>query len=192
MGFITPKGIAQYPWLNRPDTKFNDLGIYQVNLILDETDSAIVLAAILDAASEEGIKGNLGVKPWAEEIDDNGDNTGRMIFRFKNTNKLKRDGTIWDKKPALVNAMLQPMDNVADLVGGGSLIRINCLPYFWNVQGKQGVTLQFEAVQVLDLKVPVVADADHGFTAEAGYAKNMEANDETPFLPKKGEDKDLF
>ena len=30
----TPKGIAQYPWLSKPDTKFSEEGEYKVNVIL--------------------------------------------------------------------------------------------------------------------------------------------------------------
>ena len=28
--FTTPKGMAQYPWLSKPDTKFNEEGEYKV------------------------------------------------------------------------------------------------------------------------------------------------------------------
>ena len=30
----TPAGVARYPHLNRPDTKFDEIGVYKVNLEL--------------------------------------------------------------------------------------------------------------------------------------------------------------
>ena len=32
--FTTPAGIAQYPWLTTPDTKFSETGDYKVSLVL--------------------------------------------------------------------------------------------------------------------------------------------------------------
>ena len=32
--FTTPQGVAQYPWLSKPDTKFSEEGDYKVNLII--------------------------------------------------------------------------------------------------------------------------------------------------------------
>ena len=37
--FTTPKGIAQYPWLSKPDTKFNEEGVYKVDLIIPKSDA---------------------------------------------------------------------------------------------------------------------------------------------------------
>jgi hypothetical protein len=37
---ITPRGIAQYAWLSKPDTKFNSEGDYKVTLVLDKKDMA--------------------------------------------------------------------------------------------------------------------------------------------------------
>jgi hypothetical protein len=35
----TPVGIARYPSLNRPDTKFDDIGVYKVNLEMSSEDA---------------------------------------------------------------------------------------------------------------------------------------------------------
>ena len=39
--FTTPKGIAQYPWLSKPDTKFSEEGEYKVNVILGKEEASI-------------------------------------------------------------------------------------------------------------------------------------------------------
>ena len=36
----TPKGIAQYPWLSKPDTKFSEEGEYKVNVILTKEEAS--------------------------------------------------------------------------------------------------------------------------------------------------------
>ena len=41
--FTTPKGIAQYPWLSKPDTKFSEEGDYKVNLILNAEEAAPII-----------------------------------------------------------------------------------------------------------------------------------------------------
>ena len=33
--FITPKFIAKWPWLTKPDTKFNEGGVFRVTAVLD-------------------------------------------------------------------------------------------------------------------------------------------------------------
>ena len=45
--YTTPAGIAQYPWLNKPDTKFNPDGEFKVNLEVD-SESAQSLVTFLD------------------------------------------------------------------------------------------------------------------------------------------------
>ena len=44
--FTTPKGIAQYPWLSTPDTKFSEEGEYKVNLIVPKQEAIPVLKQI--------------------------------------------------------------------------------------------------------------------------------------------------
>jgi hypothetical protein len=35
----TPAGIARFPSLNRPDTKFSEVGVYKVNLEMSSEDA---------------------------------------------------------------------------------------------------------------------------------------------------------
>ena len=37
--FTTPQGVAQYPWLSKPDTKFSEEGEYKVNVILTKEEA---------------------------------------------------------------------------------------------------------------------------------------------------------
>jgi hypothetical protein len=50
--FTTPKGVAQYPWLSKPDTKFSEEGEYKVNLILPKQEAIPVLKQINQVFAE--------------------------------------------------------------------------------------------------------------------------------------------
>ncbi len=184
---ISPKGVAKYPWFNKPDTKFDDLGAYKVDLVVPEAEARAFVEKIENAYKAEGLKGNLAQKPWKKEEDDNGDYTGNVVFKFKNQNKAKKDGTIWDRKPSVLDAKLRP---IKEVVGGGSTVKIATECYFWNVNGRNGVTLQINGVQVLDLIEREDTASDLGFTVEDGF--EAEETNESEVLSPEGEDKDLF
>jgi len=182
---ISPKGVAQFPHLTKPDCKFTDLGSYQVSLVVPESDAKPFIAKIKAEFEKEVGKGDLKSTPWKREEDDNGDVTGNIIFTFKNTNKQLRDGTIWDRKPALVDGKLRPLTNVEP--GGGSIMKVATELYFWNMNGRHGVTLQINAVQVIKLVEYTPEDETTGFGFDI-----EEDSDESPVLSQKGKDKDLF
>ncbi len=50
--FTTPQGVAQYPWLSKPDTKFSEEGDYKVNLILTTKDAQPLVEQINVAFAE--------------------------------------------------------------------------------------------------------------------------------------------
>jgi hypothetical protein len=53
----TPKGIAKYPWLNKPNTTFNPLGEYKVGLLLPANSAeAESLISQIDGWLEESLK----------------------------------------------------------------------------------------------------------------------------------------
>ena len=43
---VTPRAIAVYPWLNRPDTKFNPDGDYKVTLKIEAEDAAPLITKL--------------------------------------------------------------------------------------------------------------------------------------------------
>ena len=88
---VTPVGIAQYPWLSSPDTKFSEVGDYKTNLILSKKDAQDVISMI-DTAREESVK--IGAEksngkkvkqadpPYYDEVDDDGKPTGNVILKL--------------------------------------------------------------------------------------------------------------
>ncbi|GJE18730.1 hypothetical protein [Methylobacterium marchantiae] len=155
---FSPFGEAIHPWVNKPDTKFNDDGVYKMGLRVSG-DDAIKLAAEIRAASEayleevtaemtpgERKKWTLYV-PFKEEEDDNGNPTGAIVFDFKQNAKIKlKSGGIKEVKMNLVDG-----NGVASskAIFGDSTVRTQfALRDIKMTSGKQaGVRLDFCGVQ---------------------------------------------
>ena len=165
--FTTPKGIAQYPWLSKPDTKYNEEGVYKVNLILPKAEAIPLLKQINEVFAENVDKETKKAKgadikkanpPYAEELDDEGQPTGNVVLRFKSK-----------YKPAVFDAKGIPM--VDSSIWGGSELKVNgsIAPYFTSMIGA-GVSLRLSGVQVIQYVDGGSGSADRfGFKEEAGY-----------------------
>ena len=165
--FTTPKGIAQYPWLSKPDTKFNEEGVYKVDLIIPKADAIPVLKQINEVFAEnvdketKRAKGQDVVKakpPYWEELDDAKQPTGNVVLRLKSK-----------YKPAVFDAKGIPM--VDSNIWGGSELKVNgtIAPYFTSIIGA-GVSLRLSAVQVIQYVEGGSGGAQgFGFKEEVGY-----------------------
>ena len=90
--FTTPKGVALYPYLSRPDTKFNEEGEYKVNLVLSKEDAAPIVEQInsVFAANleEETKKANCkqiktANPPYSDELDEKLNSYANQSEKFK-------------------------------------------------------------------------------------------------------------
>lgn len=164
---VTPKGKANYPWVNRPDTTFVDEGMYQCNLILSKKAAAKMVKEIKELHKEaqvmfkkENKKGKKAKLPFFENDD------GDIEFKFTQRAKIKskKTGEIFDKTIPIFNSKNKP---ITPNLGAGSIIKISYEPsqYYHATQGA-GVTLRLKAVQVLEL---VEWEQDYGFEEEEGY-----------------------
>lgn len=182
---ITPKAVARYPWLNKPDTKWQELGEYKVDLVMDHEEAEDLIAMIDDAIAEK-FKAEKSKKkaplPYSMELDDDGEETGRVIFKCKNRNRMNKKGELWDRKPIIVDSK----GNATDVeIGGGSVLRAKLELYPWhNAALGTGVSLQIKAIQVIELEPLKKQEFDEidGFEAEG---------DEEP-VSRESEDGDLF
>jgi len=175
----TPKGIAAYPWLSKPDTKFSEEGDYKVNLILGKDEAAPIIEQINGIFAENvkaEIKKNKGkdVKtsnpPYMDEVDDDGKPTGNIIFKFKS--KAAYKPAIFD---AHGNVMLESN------IWAGSEIKVNgsIAPYFTSMVGA-GVALRLRAVQIIQYVEGGTNPERFGFKEEEGFVQNTPAIKETP------------
>ena len=63
--FMSQKGTAQYPWLNRPDTAYHAEGQYKVNLKMSPSEGAELMKAAQQFANDNfGTKGDTAKMPW--------------------------------------------------------------------------------------------------------------------------------
>jgi hypothetical protein len=175
----SPAGIAVYPKIEKPDTKFDANGVYSVDLDLsgEEADTLVAkLQKIADAdyANECKAKGKKQLKradmPWKQTDD------GKVRFKFKLKAKGGTGEKQWDQKPALFDAKGNPVSNLN--VGSGSTIKVafDCAPYFTAMVG-HGISLRLRAVQVLELREYIAGDNfdAFGFKATDGFVKEQPA-----------------
>ena len=166
--FTTPRGIALYPYLSKPDTKFNEEGEYKVNLSLSEEDAAPIIEQINQVFAEnvkEETKKNNGkaIKtanpPYSQELDDDGKPTGNIIMKFKSKAAYK---------PAIFDAKGNVM--IESNIWGGSEVRVNgsMAPYFTSMIGA-GVALRLRAVQVIQYVEGGTGPERFGFEEEVGF-----------------------
>ena len=166
--FTTPKGIAAYPWLSKPDTKFSETGDYKVNLVLTKEKALPILKQINDvflANLEEETKKAKGKEvkkanpPFAEELDEEGKATGNIIIRFKSKAEYK---------PSLFDSKANAIEDVN--VWSGSEIKVNgsIAPYYTSLIGA-GVSLRLRAVQIINLVEGGRSASGYGFEEQEGY-----------------------
>tara|TARA_R100000935_G_scaffold13582_2_gene27213 strand:- start:1170 stop:1835 length:666 start_codon:yes stop_codon:yes gene_type:complete len=178
--FTTPKGIAQYPWLSKPDTKFNEEGEYKVNLVLTKEDATPVIEQI-NAAFAENLKVQMkengkDIKtanpPYMNELDDDGKPTGNVIIKFKS--KALYPPAIFDAKGDVMKE---------SNIWGGSEIRVNgsIAPYYVKLIGA-GVSLRLRAVQVIQYVEGGTGSADRfGFEeVDGGFVQATSTKESSP------------
>jgi hypothetical protein len=161
----TPKGIAKYPWLSKPDTKFSEEGEYKVNVILTKEEAAPLVDKINGIFAEnvkeetkkaKGKEVKTSNPPYMDELDDDGKSTGNVILKFKS--KAAYPPAIFDSKGTKMEE---------SNIWGGSEIRVNgyAAPYFTSMVGA-GVALRLRAVQVIQYVEGAQGASGFGFEEE--------------------------
>ena len=166
--FTTAKGIAYYPYISAPDTKFDEQGHYKVNLCLSEEDAQPVIELIKQSVVE-GIKAlkkdkpNTEIKqaplPFSKEMDEDGNPTGNVIIKFKSKAAYK---------PAVFDSKGNMMTN--SNIYGGSEIKVNgsCAFYHTAMLGA-GVSLRLRAVQIIQYVEGASGATKFGFEEVEGF-----------------------
>ena len=165
----TPPGIAVYPRLKTPDTKFDELGQYKADIAVPLKDAEPLMAqlqAIHKAHTGKPAKKTENTMFYME-TDDAGEETGNVVFKIRVKNRMTKKGDIWDRRPKLFDAALKPIDVNPY---GGSKIIVSFDVYEWNAGDKAGVSLQPAGVQILELVTGSGASPEAmGFSAQEGY-----------------------
>lgn len=184
--YVTPTGIAMYPWLNKPDTKFDPDGLYHVNLKFEKESPELEfllkdLEKMLDdyyqAACENPKYAKFKSKIQKADIFEE-DDEGCKVLKFKQKAVIKSVKGTFNAKIALFDSKGKPSK---DTVGGGSQIKVcfSAIPYFVPSTKTVGLTLRPVAVQIISLQSINGSSAEsYGFKSEeGGYEYTPNEND---------------
>lgn len=203
---MTEKGIARFPNLTKPDTKFNPDGEYKVGVILSQEDAQPIIDKATAAAEKimaetktklqddiKTLKGEKLVKakkalaeltmgdwPFKPVYDDDGNETGDVVLNFKMKAQRKdgKTGQIIKMSPKLFDAKGKDLPKSVD-IWGGSVVKVagSLNPFYIPGTNTVGVGFRLAAVQVIDLRSSGGGDASsYGFGKEEGY----EVGDDEP------------
>jgi hypothetical protein len=159
---ISPRGPFLHPWINRPDTKYNEDGLFHVDQVVSG-EPGRKLADRIKAAAEKALAEHVDemkpaeAKKWSlylsdEELeDDDGNSTGDIKFAFKQNRviPLKDGGT-----KTVDIEIRDAKDNIVDAkVFGGTEGRImfSMRPIVMQQAKEVGVRLDFFKVQVIKM-----------------------------------------
>ena len=198
--FTTPKGTAQYPYLTKPDTKFNPEGEYKVKLELDAADAGelisfldeqveLSVAAAKKDPKNAGKKIKVGDAPYSVN-----EETGKASINFKLKAKVTtKSGETFEQRPAIFDAKGKPITDVN--IGGGSKVKVayEVVPFYTALVGAS-ISLRMKAVQVIDLvEFSGGASAEgYGFGEEEGYEAEDNSAESNGFNSETEEDNKDF
>ena len=178
--FTTNKGVAYYPYISAPDTKFDESGHYKVNLCLSKEEAKPV-TDLIQGEILAGIKAMKEAKPnkqikqaplpYHDELDDDtGEPTGNVIIKFKS--KAAYKPAVFDAKGSMM---------AKHNIYGGSVVKVNGSAAFYDSPSiGAGVTLRLRAVQVIEYVEGSSGAGKFGFGEEVGFTsdESVAVNDE--------------
>ncbi len=159
--FVTHKGTAQYPWLNKADTQFDPEGVFKTNLLVPQDQAKDLMDKLKEVAQDEfGKKANGARMPY--KIDEE---TGMMAIIAKSKFQPK----FFDSKGQVVT---NPPN-----IFGGSIIKIGGVISPYTVTGNNGISLRLTKVQIIE-PVSQTGSGLDGFEAEDDGFVAEDFNDE--------------
>jgi hypothetical protein len=171
---ITPKGILSWPYIAKPDTRYNPDGVYKTSLIVSAADAATLIETCKEVFTAEYGTSKLAKANMPYEVNDE---SGEVTFKFKS----KRQPKIYDAKGNAINKIPQ--------IASGTLAKVATAMNPYQTGINTGVSLYLNDVQILEL---VEYGGGAKFSAEEGY--EYEADDSSVKEPSfaKADDKEDF
>lgn len=180
---ITPMGVASYPWVTKPDTKFNADGEYSISLTFRDDDAAIttLLNQELDKSLEKAKEENQGkkIKQADSPVVENDDGTITLKFKLK-AKVTPKNGEPFEQRPALFDSKNKPLGRDVK-IGGGSKVKVafEVIPFYTALVGA-GISLRLKAVQLIDLVEYAGGDGgSYGFGETDGYEAQASEKEES-------------
>lgn len=184
---VSPKGKAMYPFLSKPDTKFDSDGVYRLNLVVGGDSGEAFVDQLREYhdkyydefCEKEGNalnKANLPIKP---HLDGDGQETGEYEVKFKLKAVGKSKDKTWEQRPVVYDASNNVI-NTSSLeglnMGNGSECRVafEIIPYNTGMAG-MGISLRMKSVQIINLVEYRGGhndfETEEGFTVEQGVGE---------------------
>lgn len=192
----TPKGVANYPWLTKPDTKFDEEGEWKVDLVCPLNEETQNFIDAVEAELErhvEVVKLQNGKKPRVEELSyEIDEDEGTVTFKIKMKRFAGKGEKRFEKKIAFFDAAGQPITNPASLtIRPGSEIKVSVRMFTWYVAPKAGLRMEPGAVQVIRLSEGTGGTASaYGFGQEEGYVAPSMENPEGSSAPEPADEEE--
>lgn len=187
------RGTAVWAKLFEPDTKFDSVGVYTINVVApaDDPNTVKVVEKLTELAQAEydraveekpALKKQLTIRSVVEDEyhHETGEETGNVIFKLKlKAGGTRKDGTKFTQKPIVVDAKRNKLTEAN--VGNGSVVNaaFECVPYTMASTKQAGVSLRLKGVQIIEL-VEFGSDVSSIFDEVDGYEAE-ESSDEGVF-----------
>jgi len=180
---VTPKGVAVYPHLSKPDTKFNDKGEFKIKwqgsgaeaeAFVKQIDAAMKASALAAQEAEKKTAKPRKIKLASAPYTRNDDGSVTVSFKMVASGVSKKTGEAWTRRPVIFDVNGKPY-TVVPRVGGGSTVKVSAeLNQYAKPSTEQkgivlaGANLRLEAVQIIEL-VEFGGNAEYfGFQNEGG------------------------
>ena len=178
----TPVGDAYWAKCFEPEEDRFDEGkprCWSISWAKDQGDKETL--ALMQKVVEEfirihgdGAKPSKNAWPFKEQNDKEGKATGLMEFRFKKNETTKKGMVL--QAPAVYDSH-KNLWPAGELIGNGSKVKVAFSAWGWEDKfGKKGVSLSFEALQVLDLVAYERTAPADAFGVENGYVVDTPAD----------------
>lgn len=189
--FTTPRFSALWCKLDKPDTKFNEKGVYSVKAQMNpENPKVQEFLSFLDKQGKTALdkarelinqEKNPGKRkqklealvlnpPYEQEYDENGEETGWVLVNLKTSaTYTNKDGEEVQRVIPMCDAHRMAIDASATQIGNGSILCVKGTVghNYVSAQNKAYVTLYINAVQVIKL-VEYEVNSFDGFEEEEG------------------------
>jgi hypothetical protein len=184
---FSPLGEAQVgTWINKPDVKFNEAGVFKGPILVTGTDAIrfkdkidVAAQAYFDEATAEMTPGERKkwqlYVPYEVQEDEEGNPTGGIVFDFKQNATIKlRDGTEKAVKIAIKDSKNADLDKA---IFPGTVLRTMYSFRGIKVAGTKqlGVRMDFAAVQIFKLAERSGGSFGNFGELEGGFSQDDQA-----------------
>lgn len=156
---ITPKGVLSWPFIAKPDTRYNPDGVYKTSLVLSAADAEPLMETCKEAFISEYGNTKMAKANMPFEVNEE---SGEVTFKFKS----KRQPKIYDAKGKVISKVPQ--------IASGTIAKIATAINPYQTGINTGVSMYLNDVQILEL---VEYGGAAKFSAEDGYEYEAEDDD---------------